>query len=166
MPARDDSCNDFLKLLSEHESILFRVCLMFTDRQPQNVKDLYQEIAYNLWRSHTTFRSESAVSTWVYRVALNTAVSQRRHDSERPAMLELDKRHYEELADESNDAMVERLYELIDKLSPTEKKMIFMYLDRLSMRDIAAEMHLSVLTVRQRIHRIKQKIIKLNQDEE
>ena len=73
---------DFLEMLNQCQGIVMKVCLCFTDRQPANIDDLYQDIVSELWTSYPRFRQESKPSTWVYAVALNTALM--RHRPPRP----------------------------------------------------------------------------------
>ena len=69
----DKETIEFEQMLIRSRCILYKICFAFTDRQPDNVNDLYQEIVCNLWRGWRGFRSDSDVTSWVYRVALNTA---------------------------------------------------------------------------------------------
>jgi len=68
------NAQEFVKVIKENEGILFRITTIYCrDRDDQ--KDLYQEIVYQLWRSFDSFRHESKISTWLYRIALNTSIS-------------------------------------------------------------------------------------------
>ena len=158
----DHSEQRFVETISEYESVILRVCLAFTDRRPENVRDMYQEIVYNLWKGFPAFRGDSKVSTWVYKVALNTAVSQLRRAALLPPRIILDEARLADLAEECRDEIIERLYELIDMLDTMDKSLIFMYLDKVPTRGIAAAMNMSEYAVRQRISRIKQKLVKYN----
>ena len=160
----DHSEQRFVETVSEHEGAILRVCLAFTDRRPENVRDMYQEIVYNLWKAFPAFRGGSKVSTWVYHVALNTAVSQSRRAAMLPPFIKLDEAHLDDLAEECRDELVEQLYELIDMLDVNDKRLIFMYLDKLPVHIISKEMNLSEFAVRQRIRRIKLKLIKYKND--
>ncbi|MBP9991582.1 MAG: sigma-70 family RNA polymerase sigma factor [Bacteroidales bacterium] len=135
---------------------------MFTDRCPENVKDLYQDIVCALWESWPRFRHESKENTWVYRIALNIAVSKSRHHSLSPMFSPLDDKTYNNLAEESQNHLVERLYELIDLLSPNEKAILFLYLDGITAREIGATLKISEAAVNHRIARIKDKLKALN----
>ena len=65
---------EFLEMLRRCSNIMFRVCYMFTDRKPESIKDLYQDIVADAWVGYGSFRNKSAETTWIYRVALNRAL--------------------------------------------------------------------------------------------
>ena len=152
----------FKEMLRRCDSTIIKICLMFTDRCPENVKDLYQDIVCALWESWPRFRHESKENTWFYRIALNIAVSKSRHHSLSPMFSPLDDKTYNNLAEESQNHLVERLYELIDLLSPNEKAILFLYLDGITAREIGATLKISEAAVNHRIARIKDKLKALN----
>lgn len=154
-------------MLRQSRRIIYRICLAFTDRKPDNVNDLYQDIACKLWLGWSKFRKESDVTSWVYRVALNTAVSEQRkwRNKDRPVFVAIDESLCDSLAEESADQRLEHLYRLIDRLSKDEKKLIYLYFDRLPFAQIAVVAGISESAAKQHIYRIKQKIIKLHQKE-
>lgn len=155
----------FLKMLADCEGIIFRACMYFTDRKPENVNDLYQEIVQRLWLSYPDFNQASKTSTWVYRIAVNTGFEHLRRKKSTPPTVSLTAEHYKVLADESGNALMERLYELIDRLEPDERMLIFLYLDRVPQADIAASLGLTVNSVRKRIQKIKEKLKQMNRYE-
>jgi RNA polymerase sigma factor (sigma-70 family) len=71
---------EFLQIISSHQGILHKVCRMYCD-SPEDTEDLFQEMLLQLWRSFPAFGGRSAVSTWMYRVALNTAITRLRKES-------------------------------------------------------------------------------------
>lgn len=156
----------FLEMLRQCNSTIFRICLMFTDRNPENVKDMYQDIVCTLWESWPSFRHQSSAHTWVYRIALNTAVSQMRHRSLSPMFLSLNNETYHNLADENRNLLMDELYTLIDLLSPDEKVLLTLYLDSIPARDIGLTLGITEAAVNHRIARIKKKLKKLNENEQ
>ena len=66
---------DFTKAILDHQGLLYKISLLYTDN-PQDREDLYQEIVYQLWKSYDSFNAFSKLSTWMYRVGLNTAIYQ------------------------------------------------------------------------------------------
>ena len=66
--------SEFIGLIREHEGIIYKIARVYLD-QEEDQKDLYQEIVYQLWKSYESFDERSKWSTWMYRVALNTAIS-------------------------------------------------------------------------------------------
>ena len=66
--------NEFIRIIKENESIIFKITTIYTDNK-EDQQDLYQDIVYQLWKSFDSFRNESKFSTWMYRIALNTALT-------------------------------------------------------------------------------------------
>ncbi len=156
---------DFLEMLNQCQGIVMKVCLCFTDRQPANIDDLYQDIVSELWTSYPRFRQESKPSTWVYAVALNTALMRHRSRKRMPQFVELTPGMCENIADTGGDKLVERLYQLIGRLDPRDQTLLFLYLDKVSQRDIAQMLHTSEDTINQRVNRLKKKLKKMNEHE-
>jgi len=126
-------------------------------------KDLYQEIMFQLWRSLPSFAGASSIDTWVYRVALNTALT---HARRRPVHVEtpLDEDHVEaadlaslDAADDTPDLgeQSERLYAAIDRLGDVDRMLVTMYLDDRSYREMAEVIGISESHVGVKLHRIR-----------
>lgn len=156
---------DFMAMLARCERIVFKICLVFTDRQPDSVRDLYQDIVCNLWQGWGRMRGDSTEGTWVYRVALNTAVSQLRRHRRTPVIVRLSDEMIATLADTRQEDLYDKLYRLIDRLDDTDKSLILLYLDNIPSRQIAIITGVGEATARKRIERIKQKLIKLNEQD-
>lgn len=154
----DDKYAEFNKLLQESQMILVKVCMQFTDRQPDSIKDLYQEIAINLWESMPSFRGDSSQTTWVYRIAINTAYMELRKRARQNLFVDLDQQMLESLADEAQDERTQILYDIIDRLPKNERTIFYLYLDDLSISQIADILGRTEAAVRQKIYRIKNKI--------
>lgn len=155
---------EFEQMLGRVQGILYRVCLAFTDRQPSSIDDLHQEIVCNLWQGWPKCRNKKSPTTWVYRVAINTATFELRKQQRRSGLSSRSTSFnlINTLSDETTDARLERLYDLINQLPTNEKEIIFLYLDRLSHAQIAAVTGSTEAAVKQHIYRIKQKLITLN----
>ncbi len=65
---------EFVRIIKENEGLIFKITTLYTDNG-QDQKDLYQDVVYQLWRSFDSFRAESKISTWMYRIAMNTALT-------------------------------------------------------------------------------------------
>lgn len=74
---------EFVELINNHRALIFKVCSLYCSH-PESRKDLFQEVILQLWKSFPGFRKASANSTWIYRVALNTAISNFRKESKKP----------------------------------------------------------------------------------
>lgn len=153
-----------MEMLRQSEGTLMKVCLCFTDRSPDGIRDLYQSIVCALWSSWPSFRGDSRRNTWVMRIALNVAGMELRRRSREPETVEMDERFYAALADEATDARYQRLYWLIDQLDDAdERRLLLLYLDRYKLKDIASMTGCTEAAVKQSIYRIKQKLRTLKQ---
>ena len=161
MPSRREQ--EFLALVRDNDARLRRICRVYA-RDPDARKDLYQEIMFQLWRSLPTFTGASSIDTWVYRVALNTALTQSRRRSARSeTTLDEERAESEQLQSELGDAtetleldeQSERLYAAIDRLDSVERMLVTMYLDDRSYRAMADVIGISESNVGVKLHRIK-----------
>lgn len=167
MTRKETRHTEFEQMLRRSRRIIYGICLAFTDRQPDNVDDLYQEIVCNLWRGWSKFRGESNPTSWVYRIALNTAGMElrKRKRRERYEFIPIDENLLNTLS-ERIDPRREELYELIDQLPDDEKKLLFLYLDHLTHTQIAEITGTTEDAVKQHIYRVKQKLIQLHKQED
>lgn len=151
----------FRQWLREHQGIVVRVARARTDNQ-NDWEDLFQEILLQLWRSTAKFRGDSAASTWIYRVALNTSLawdrSRRRYRDRVGRLAEPN-----DVAEEGrNDhaAEVDRLYEAIRTLSKADSSIMLLHLDGLSYREMAEVVGISVSNVGVRLNRAKARLLR------
>lgn len=154
--------DEFLQVLKQNERLLYSICHTFCRANREEMQDLYQDILFGLWRSRNSYQNLCSAKNWIYRVALNTAITLRRKKSVRPVLIPLPEDMEFWLAEEDTDNLHEELYALIDQLSNTDKALIFLYLDGASEHDMAETMGLSVSNIGTRVHRIKQKLKTLN----
>ena len=154
-----------MAMLARCERTVFKVCLFYTDRQPDNVRDMYQDIVCNLWQAWPNFRGESKENTWVYRVALNTAVAQLRKRRRTPSFVLLTDEMVTTLVDPQQEELQKQLYSLIDQLNKADKSLILLYLDKIPYDQIAEIVGVSEAAARKRVERIKQKLIILNTED-
>ena len=157
---------DFVDMLSRSESMLYEVCMMYTDHSVEQVHDLFQEIACRLWEGYPGFRGESKETTWVWRVAVNTARMSLRKERRRPVTERLPEALCETMAEEPPDPLVERLYELIDRLPHDDKTLLAHYLNDMPVSDIAEVMHRSKRSVERRISELKTTLKRMNETED
>jgi RNA polymerase sigma factor (sigma-70 family) len=152
----------FLDLLNEHKRILYKLAYVHC-RRTEDRKDLIQEMLIQLWRSYESFDGRVKFSTWLYRVAANTAISFYRHEHHAgQETISIDDIGFDiEAADsvfgESNESM-QILRSLIDQMDELNSTLILLYLDGYSHEDIASTIGISVSNVGTRINRIKQKL--------
>lgn len=162
----DKQQEEFTALVQRNNRIVRNICVLFSDHSAEGIRDLYQDIVCEMWHGFHRFRKESSETTWVYRVALNTALRQHRRRLLDPLVVPMARLRFENLnvASEGNDELVVRLYDLIDRLPDDERALAYMYIDDISVRDMAAVLKVNEATVRQRIKRMKEKLKKYNYD--
>lgn len=153
----------FARLIAEHQGIIHKVCGIYT-RNREDRRDLFQEIVLQLWRSVGAFRGDSKVSTWMYRVALNTAISGFRKDSRRPPSEELSESFFQIPATESDPEFEEKrtlLYKAIQMLNDIEKAVVMLHLEEKSYEEIAEIAGITSNHVGVLLNRIRTKLRKL-----
>ena len=146
----------FQALIDEHKKILYKVCNSYC-RNREDREDLAQEIVIQLWRSFGTFDERCRFSTWMYRVALNVAISFYRRESTRTRHVISDEQHLMDAADEtqSRPDEIRLLYELIEGLDPLNKALALLYLDGNNYEEIASVLGISETNVSTKINRLK-----------
>lgn len=154
--------NEFLTMIQENQGIIHKICRIYRD-SPEDREDLFQEVIFQLWRSHPSFSGGSKISTWLYRVALNTAMASFRKNKPNVTSAEfLPDVQFENTNHEDNERQ-EKLLAGIRQLSEPDRAVIALYLDELSYQQIAAILGISEGNVGVKLNRIKirlQKIIK------
>lgn len=153
----------FVQFINENEGILFKVSTLYTNSDA-DVQDLRQEMIYQLWRSFDSFKGNSKRSTWMYRVALNTAmVYLKKKKRVVTSGIEIDERLLQRIdfADNEEEEQIKKLYDTIKKLSDIERGIIMLYLEGKSHEEIAEIIGFTTTNVGTRIGRIKKKLKKL-----
>jgi RNA polymerase sigma factor (sigma-70 family) len=147
----------FQALVEEHKKILYKVCHSYC-RNPADRDDLAQEIIVQLWRSFGAFDERVRFSTWMYRIALNVAISFYRRESARKKHLLPGSEHMLEAIDEPGDRSEEvgLLYQWIGELDPLNKALVILYLDGNNYRETADILGISETNVATKISRLKQ----------
>ncbi len=150
---------EFIDLLVGHKEVIYKVCFMYA-RDKDDVNDLYQETVLNLWKAFPGFRKDSLPSTWIYRIALNTCISDlRKKKNMNYIPLEMNMDLYEECG---HNELLDSLYQLIKRLNKLEKMFILLWLDEKSYEEIAEITGISRSNVAVRLHRIKDKLKKMS----
>lgn len=147
----------FLKVVDEYQNIIHKVSRMYRDT-PEDQEDLFQEIVFQLWKAYPAFRGESKVSSWMYRIALNTAIAVFRKQKvgvEFTASIP-EKLHPADTAETSENE--ERMYEALRQLNSAEKALISLYLEDYSYQEIAEITGISESNVGVRLNRAKTKL--------
>lgn len=153
--------DQFTKMIRENEGIIFKVSTVYT-RTLEDQQDLYQEIVIQLWKAFGTFRQASKRSTWLYRIALNTAITRLRKEKRRAEYVPIDQvvLQYAEGSDPLFEEQIKQLYRYIEKLNDMDKGIILLFLENKSHEEIAGIIGISITNVGTRISRIRQKMKK------
>ena len=153
----------FINLIKEHQGLIHKVCIMYeSDRDIRN--DLFQEIVLQLWKSFPGFRGESKITTWMYRIALNTAISGYRKQTRKVKTEDLHEVHFnisEQYGGDDAEENVQKLQYAIRQLSDIERAMVMMALEEIPYDEIAETIGITQNNVRVRMNRIREKLRKL-----
>lgn len=150
----------FIKLVTENKATIYTVCYMFSQHR-EEVDDLFQDVLINLWRGFDKFRGESAISTWIWRVSLNTCITSisKLKKGNRELNAEADP-----ILDEGveNGQQIKQLYERIRQLGPIDRGIVLLWLEGMSYEEIAQVIGTSVKNISVRLYRIKQELKRLS----
>ncbi|WP_234108926.1 MULTISPECIES: RNA polymerase sigma factor [Chryseobacterium] len=153
---------EFAKLIKDNQGLIIKVSRLYTNSL-EDEEDLFQEIVLQLWRSYDTFKGQSKISTWMYRVALNTAITLFRKKTKSPQTDELQDFHYKTFMedDEERQQQISTLYKVIKMLPNVERAIVTMYLDDLPYRDIAENLGITEVNARVKMNRLKKTLKEL-----
>jgi RNA polymerase sigma factor (sigma-70 family) len=158
MVAKDQ---EFTRLIRENKGIIYKICNSYCANKASR-DDLAQEIIYNLWKSFYRFNPEFKFSTWMYRIALNVAISYYRqekkfknHDPVLEGLIVFDERTEDKTGVEKN---LRLLQDFINELKETDRAIILLYLEDKSHREISEITGFTETNVATRINRIKDKL--------
>lgn len=148
----------FVALLTEYQQVIYKVCYVYASGN-DTLNDLYQEVVINLWKSFPRFRGESKVSTWIYRIALNTCISFFRKSAARPSVVPIHMDLEANLADRDDKmAQLHELYRMINRLGQLERALLLLWLEERSYQEIADIVGISKNNVAVKLNRIKEKL--------
>jgi RNA polymerase sigma-70 factor (ECF subfamily) len=149
---------EFEKIIHENKSTIFSVCYMFSE-DADEVDDLFQEVLINLWKGFGSFKGESKVKNWIWRVSFNTCFSQNRKKKDiNKVPLTMDINLFDE-TDEDNQ-QIQMLYRRIHRLKPFDRAIVLLWLEGMHYEEIAAIVGISVKNVSVRLYRIKEELKK------
>lgn len=148
----------FVDILNNHRGLIYKVCNLYCD-DAEDRKDLFQEIVIQVWKSLDSFRDESSLSTWMYRVALNTAITHFKKDKRSVKSVSITGIDIPDLEDsiEKEEASRE-LFKAIEHLDKIDKSIILLYLEEKSYEEISEITGLSKSNVGVKLNRIKTKL--------
>lgn len=159
--------DDFIKLVNENNALIHKVCHLY-GQSVADKQDLFQEIVIQLWKAYGSFRGESKFSTWLYRIALNTAISAYRKNQRTISTTAMDALPVELAAPEydfTKEEKLKQLYAAISKLTEVEKAIVMLYLDDKSYEEMEEVLGVNQNNLRVKMNRIKDKLRQLTKNE-
>lgn len=151
--------------LHQHKALLFKVVRAYAFSK-ESRQDLFQEISIQVWKSVPNFRKESAVTTWLYRVALNTAIrwnqKEKKHQNRQQDLADYE--HLLEKKKEKTDPRLDWLYEEISRLDEIDRSLCLLMLDGFNYREMSDILGISESNVGVKIYRIKKYLIEKSEE--
>lgn len=155
--------NEFTQVIDKHRGILFKIANAYC-KDPDDQKDLVQEVIIQLWESYGNYDPKYKITTWIYRIALNVAISYYRKSSTRKKYTIPMQDRFVDVAAESEEGHQEEeikiLQQFIQQLDELNKAMMILYLDGNSHAEIADVLNITKSNVGTKINRIKEKLKK------
>lgn len=150
---------EFLALINQHKGILYKVSRIYFDKL-EDQQDLFQEIILQLWKSVDSFKGDSQFSSWMYRVALNTAIVFFKKEKRKPdnnSSIKIEPVAYDGYNNEKDQQLV-HFYKAVKELNKIEKALILQFIEGFSGKEIAENLGLSEVNVRVKTNRTKNKL--------
>lgn len=149
--------NEFLIVVEENKKLIYKVSQIYCDSTIDK-KDLFQEIIANLWRAYPNFKGNSKISSWIYRIALNTAITWFRESVKHKKLVEYGNFVPNVSNDYELEEVYEQLYSAIGHLGKIDRAIILLQLDGYSYDEISEIIGLTKTNVATKINRIKLKL--------
>lgn len=151
---------EFIRLVEKYKSTVYAVCYMFSDSK-EELDDLFQEVLVKLWKGYGSFREESDIRTWIYRVSLNCCLNlqkrKKREAGHIPLSIDIDP--FEGTSDRA--LQIRRLYARINRLGLVDRALILLWLEGMSYAEIGEIIGISVKNVSFQLYRIKEELKKM-----
>lgn len=153
---------EFTALINKYRPLIFKVCNLYC-HDDESRKDLFQEVVLQAWKSYPNFRKDAGISSWLYKIALNTAISNYRRESKKPHKVSLTNATFEipDLRSTNEKENYTTIHTAIKKLTEIERAIILLYLDEKSYEEISDIIGITVNNVGVRLNRIKNKLSNL-----
>ena len=151
---------EFLDHIEKHKGVIFKISKMYMDNFDDQ-KDLFQEITFQVWKAYPSFEGKSQFSTWLYRVALNTAIIFLKSEKKWTFIQNEEVENFKIATDDYDDEEEKKLakmYKAIQQLNEIDKALIFYYLQDFSGKEIAENMGITEVNARVKLNRAKEKL--------
>jgi RNA polymerase sigma-70 factor (ECF subfamily) len=152
--------HQFVTELENNQNIVHKVCTLYTNDRDSH-KDLFQEITIQLWKAYPKFRGDAKFSTWMYRVALNTAITLYRKSKRRVKTQDYESVIFKikaEEYDETEGQQMKLMYKAVKQLGDIDKALVFLYLEDKNYTEISETLGISEVNARVKMNRIKNKL--------
>ena len=162
-PLNKELEHSFVTQLEENQNIVHKICRLYTNSSDAH-NDLFQEITIQLWRAFPKFRGDSKFSTWMYRVALNTAITLYRKSKRSIKTQDFEGVSFKISSEEYDDTVEEQLklmYSAVKTLNDIDKALVFLYLEDKNYKEISETLGISEVNSRVKMNRIKEKLRKV-----
>ena len=163
---------EFMSVIREYERVIYKVCYLYTTPNA-TLSDLYQEVVLNIWKAFPKFRRECKASTWIYRIAYNTALSFLRKKNVEQTVI--DDNQWNQISDtQIDDALnneseeqIEKLQQALTKLTAEERALVTLfYEEEHSIQELAQILNLNEGNIKVKLHRLRKKLYVLMQKED
>lgn len=153
----------FADIVESNKSAIYSVCYMFA-KNADEADDLFQEVLINLWKGMGTFREESKISTWIWRVSFNTCISaDRKRKRDKSVRLSMDINLYDTHDEDSRQ--IKMLHDRVHRLKPFDRAIVMLWLEGMPYDEIAAVVGITVKNVSVRLVRIKEELKRMNNND-
>lgn len=151
---------EFTQLYNTHASKVYRLCLGYAAGDEDQAKEWQQQTFIKVWKHRKSFQQKSSVSTWIYRIAVNTCLGDLRKAKKQVPLKEAFLETKESLETPDTEAQIQKMYSCIDQLTPNNKTIILMELEDIPQIAIAETIGIAHGSLRTRLTRIRQSLLK------
>ena len=147
---------EFEQLVKKHKNTIYTVCFMFS-KDSEEVNDFFQEVLINIWQGLPSFKGQSKMETWIWRISLNTCIScERKKKKNATVPLTMDADFFE---DKDADAQqVRMLYDRVHRLKPFDRAIVLLWLEGIAYDESAAIVGITTSNVATRLFRIREQL--------
>ena len=138
-------------------ALIMHICRAYS-RDEESLKDLVQEVTLQLWRSHKSFKGNSQLSTWVYRVTLNVCLSHSKKTKRKPDTVPLEWGKTVRAEDDPEKEQIDMLYQSIKQLKESDRAIILLYLEDKSYKEMSEILGITVSNVGVKVNRLKDRL--------
>jgi len=150
---------DFDTLYQQHSDKVYRLCLGYASGNNEIAQEWHQQTFIKIWNHRKSFQQRSSISTWIYRIAVNTCLSDLRKTKKTVPLKEVLMEDFKDI-DENKDQNIQKMYACIDQLNHQNKTLILLELEEIPQETIAHTVGLQHGTLRTRLSRIRKSLLK------